>query len=240
MRHVLLATAIGGPLGGGVVLAVNERRLGRSRAGAFAVFAASVVLTYAAIVARWATDTHWWVPLYGSTVVGVWVVALGLQGAATKAHAVTGGEFVFWPAALGLGFAGWGGTIIGALIVVLLMTLVPGIGGRLWYDWRLLRPQKLLGSCDMPAGSSRLGVAEHQHACLEFTGDRSWSSPADAEAARALCHDAWSENACDRTGVVGGCRPSAGLTFWYYGSSAIHSSGDMTEICEDELEVVRP
>jgi hypothetical protein len=239
-RHVLLATAIGGPLGGGLPLAVNELRLGRSRAGAFAVLAASVVLTYTALVARWATDALWWVPLYVLTVLGVWIAAMVLLGSPIKAHAVAGGEFVSWPAALALGVVGWAATIAGAVIVVLFMALVPSVGARLWYEWRLLRPQKLLGSCDIPAGSPRLGVAEDQHACLEFTSDRSWGGPADAEAARALCHDAWSERACDRAGVVGGCRPSAGRTFWYYRSSTIHSASDMVQTCEDELEVVRP
>jgi hypothetical protein len=145
---------------------------------------------------------------------------------------------VSWPTALLFGVAGWGGTIVGGFLAFLLLFLMPeSLGARLWYDWKLLRPQKLLGRCDMPRGSPRTGIAG-QRACLEVAVDRSFSSREDAEAARALCHDAWSENACDRMGVVGGCRVTAGLTFWYYGSDTLHSWEDVT--CDDPLEVVRP
>jgi hypothetical protein len=248
--HVALATAIGGPIGGGVALTLNERRLGRSRLRAGAIVAASVFFTYAMIVARWATESAWWIPLYGLTVACGWGAAILLHGATVKSHAQAGGQFESWPASLLFGALGWPATIVAGGVVVLAMVLAPNdTGARLWYEWKLLRPQKVLGRCDMRGlhptaaqlgGGSDNGVVRDDQVCLEFTGDRSWSTRTSVENARSICHYAWSEAPCERGGVLGGCRFGVGITFWYYASSAIQTEGDVERTCaEREQEFVR-
>jgi hypothetical protein len=232
--HVVLATAVGGPLGGGATLALNERRLGHSLPRAFGVFVVGAIGAFVLVALRWMTRPLWWLPLYLSGLLVMGLLAGVLQGSAVKTRVATpGGALASGMVAFALGFGGAVATAIGSVAFIFLGVAIRG--PVFWSQLVDLAPHTFYGSCDMrrghPTAADLFGgpVTGDEQVCFELSGMRSEASA--AQEAHRVCHYEWSETRCSRSGVLAGCRDS-GFTEWWYPSSAIRSADDVKEACE--------
>jgi hypothetical protein len=215
--QVAIASLFGGPLGGGILLAINERRLGRGGRAVFFV-SVGVVLTAALFAGRFYAPEGFWLPLTGVSVLSMWGLAVSLQGAVVRAHVEGGGRIASTIAAFGLGAAAGLFIVVVALALALLF----------WRNVMGATNRTFVGSCDMkdvrrPATSGAI-----PNTCWEF---RVHDPARDQAGARRLCRDAWSSAPCDRANAVGGCRRPSGITFWYYPSSRIARRADVQLEC---------
>lgn len=115
-RHVALATFLGTPLGGCVLMALNEQRLGRARAAITTVLAGLVATGFLLTIGFVVPDN---VPTFPISIGSLFVmaaVARARQGAAVAQHVAAGGK----PA------SGWAAAGIGVLALV--AVLVPLVG----------------------------------------------------------------------------------------------------------------
>jgi len=222
--HVVVATLFGGPLAGGILIASNERRLGRPR-DAFLFVLLGSALTIALVMARFylfANRVLWW-PLTGLSLVVMWQLALHRQGNAVRAHVAAKGALASGVLAVGIGMAS------GVAILVVSVALA----AMFWRDVTTAILRNFYGSCDMRNESFH--ASGDEQICIEMMG----SGARDAEA-RATCHDKWSTSRCDRTGVIGGCR-SPSVMWWYYASHKVATPRDVQLVCavEDQKFVPR-
>jgi hypothetical protein len=234
--HVALAAAFGGPLPAATLLAVNDRRLGRSLWRALGFVVLGAIAAVVLVVLRWMTVSLWWIPLHAAGILCVYGVAGLLQGAAVESHARAGGRFVSSASAFLLGLGGAGATVVGCLILFLLVIAVRG--PVFWFEWQMLEPRTLYGSCDMrrghPSAAELSGGPVHgdEKVCVELWDGTRSASPTHAAQARHLCHDDWSEGPCGHAGALGKCwTPS--VIHWWYPSSTIRTADDVKDACEE-------
>ena len=115
-RHVALATFLGTPLGGAVLMALNEHRLGRGRAAVTTVLAGLVATGFLFTIGYVVPDNFPTFPLSIGALLAMSAVARSRQGALVAQHVAAGGK----PA------SGWVAAGIG--IVALVAVMVPLIG----------------------------------------------------------------------------------------------------------------
>ena len=104
-RSVGVATFFGSPLAGAALMAINYRRLGRSRAAAWAILA-GLLATAALIALAMLTSSDWMKPLPIGLTFAMAYAAKGMQGAAIDQHVQQGGGLISRWAAFGIGMAG--------------------------------------------------------------------------------------------------------------------------------------
>jgi hypothetical protein len=78
---------------------------------------------------------------------------------------------------------------------------------------------------DKPAGSCDWRSA---------SGDRCFDYPkSEVTSGKGICASGrtWSDKGCDRTGSIGGCKTTAGITKWIYPTAAIKTREDAKSEC---------
>jgi hypothetical protein len=124
MAQIILATLIGGPLGGGWLMALNYKRLGEPGKARIA-FVLGVLAMAGLIAIGFAAGRDATGPLIVAPVIAVWMLAMHLQADAYKRHvAVEGRRASSWRAA-GLGVVSlviYAAAFAGAIVVHLVAT----------------------------------------------------------------------------------------------------------------------
>ena len=120
--HVTLATAIGGPLAGAVVIAMNYRQLARTGAGTIAILLGALA-TVALLIAGWLLPKDVSPLLIVAGYTGLlYLVATMIQGPSLEAHPpAASGTRLAWRAAL----VGLSSLALIALIVFIAFLVLP-------------------------------------------------------------------------------------------------------------------
>jgi hypothetical protein len=123
--HVAIAAFFGTALGGAVVLAINERRLGRPQAATLAVILG--VLASAALlgIGFLLPDNFPSAPLGLLPLIALRTIAQQRQGELVKAHAQAGGKMGSGWTAFGLGLA----CLAAVLVPCVVLAVIAGLAG---------------------------------------------------------------------------------------------------------------
>ncbi|HTP89607.1 MAG TPA: hypothetical protein VMJ34_21815 [Bryobacteraceae bacterium] len=120
---VALATFFGSPLAGGIVMAINYRRLGRNVAALSAALAGTA-LTAVVLLLAFADSSDWMKGLPIGLLFAVLYTAKWLQGPAVEQHVQYGGRLGSRWAAFGIGMAALV-LVIGVVVAVVFTELAP-------------------------------------------------------------------------------------------------------------------
>jgi hypothetical protein len=127
---VALGTLLGGPVGGLLVLGLNYRRLGNSAAVALTAVSAVVVTIGFVALSLVVSGTSPFCFLSVLGILGMYVIAKGLQGRIYEAHLEVGGQKGSGGAAAGLG-------LVGAVLYLGLFLGLFFVGAGLFGDKRI-------------------------------------------------------------------------------------------------------
>ncbi len=122
-HHVLIATAVGGPLAGAFIVAANSGNLGKRRASNTAIVV-GVLVTGLLMLIAWFMPPNWFGPVVvAAYALAAQALAVRLQGQALAVHMSSGGRMQSRWRAAGVGAA----SLVTILLVILLAALVlPG------------------------------------------------------------------------------------------------------------------
>jgi len=125
-NQVTLATFLGAPLGGSILLAINERRLGRPQSAVVAVIV-GVVAAVALVGLAFALPNNVpGAPLGLAPIIAMRLWAQKRQQAAVQAHAAAGGKIGATWAAAGIGVASLTAVLVPVFVIAVLVAIVKG------------------------------------------------------------------------------------------------------------------
>ena len=122
-NKVALATFLGTPLGGSVIMAINERRLGRSQAAVLIVLLGALASAALIGIGFLLPDGAPSAPLGLVTVVGLRLIAHKRQHAIVDAHTIAGGKTGSGWAAAGIGLASAVVVLVPVFVIALIVVL---------------------------------------------------------------------------------------------------------------------
>ena len=125
-NQVALATFLGTPLGGSVIMAINERRLGRPQAAVLAVVLGALASAVLVGIGFLLPDGAPTAPLGLVTVVGLRLIAHKRQHAIVDAHTIAGGKRGSGWAAAGIGIASAIVVLVPVFVIAVIAVMASG------------------------------------------------------------------------------------------------------------------
>lgn len=129
VRSVMWGTIFGCPLGGGIVMAINYRRLGRSAAARWAIIGSVLATGVVGVIAFIVPEEVPGLGLVVPQLIGMYFVAKSCQGEVIESHRKEGGGFSSQWAAVGIGLCCL--LIVGTGFMAAAFMLPDDIGTRL-------------------------------------------------------------------------------------------------------------